>query len=156
MNICLQWIIFLSTLLISFFAFSEDNSNLQKSEGGRISIVFTDTNVYRRTLDSAPAIGSGMEDYSIEIGCMGRSDCLAKVKSTYALVSTKGRIVKSCKKPIYARITINPGSIAYGEENQTDVYDIDHTGKCVNHLGSSYKIEKSVFEILNTKAIFKW
>lgn len=143
---------------MSSFASSEESKTLQKGMAGYILIVFTDTNVYRRSLDSAPVIGSGKEDYSIKIGCLGRSDCIARIKSIYELISIKKQIVKSCKKPIYARVTINSGSIEYseGEKDEVDVYDIDYTGKCVNYLGVSYKIEESIFEILNAKAIREW
>lgn len=89
---------------------------------------------------------------------MGRSDCIAKIDSIHILISSKKNTVKSCEKTIYARIIINPDSTAYGEskKNEADIYDIDHTGKCVTHLGNSYKIKKSIFEILNNRPIQEW
>ncbi len=149
--------LFIATILYVSTLFAVENSP-QKSSGGQVSIVFTDTNVFRRSLDSAPIIGEGMEDYTVKIGCMGKSDCIAKIRLIYDLVSIKSRPVKSCKTPIYARVTLSPDSVGYGEsdKNEVEIYDIDHTGTCVTYQGNSYKIRKSIFYILNTKPINKW
>ena len=156
----------LNLKIISFYmatamcagALSAEENIPQKSAGGQVSIVFTDTNVFRRTLDSAPTIGAGMDDYAVKIGCMGQRDCVAKIQSIYDLISIKKHVVGSCKTPIYARVTLSPDSVGYGEsdKNEVEVYDIDYTGKCVNYRGSSYEIRKSIFKILNTKPISKW
>lgn len=137
--------------------FAEDSVQ-PKNAGGSVLIEYIDVTLMRRSLDSAPVIGSGAEDYSVKIGCMGKADCIAKIRSIYDLISIKKNTVASCKAPIYARVTITPDLVSYGEseKNESEVYDIDYTGKCVNYGGSSYEIKKSVFEILNTKPISSW
>jgi hypothetical protein len=149
---------FLIAALLFAGALCADDSFPKKSTGGQVYILFTDTALMRRTWGSAPPIGEGSEDYSVRIGCMGRSHCVAKIGLLFDLVSAKTKIVSSCKSPIYARITLIPESVGYGEsdKNEADIYDIDYTGKCVNHSGVSYEIKKTVFWILNTLPVTKW
>ncbi len=149
-------ILFVVLTLISTALFAVDD--IPKSSGGKVTVLFTDINVFRRTLDSAPKIGGGNEDFRVQIGCMGTADCIGKISKLYDLVTLDRKDVKSCRTPIYARIELEPDVFGYGEsnENEQDVYDIDFTGKCVTHQGRSYRIKKSLFEILNTVPVSEW
>lgn len=157
MKLYIGKVLFCVTMFIHAEVLYAQEKISKMNAGGNVSIVFTDTDIFRRTLDSAPAIGEGNEDCSVKIGCMGRADCLARIRLIYDLISTKKNFVSSCKTPIYARVTITP-DLGYGEseEKEAEIYDIDYTGTCVNHRNSSYEIKKSIFGILNTKPIKDW
>lgn len=148
---------FLQLLLLPAMLLAADYAP-PKSAGGEVLVLFTDTTVYRRTLDSAPKIGEGNEDYRVHIGCMGKADCIGKISRIYNLITRNKGEVASCKSPIYARVELKPDMISYGEsnENVVEAYNIDYTGKCVTHGGSSYRIDQSVFEIFNTVPIPAW
>lgn len=150
-NIVFVGLMFTSAVLLA----AED---ILKNSGGQVSVLFTDINVFRRSLDSAPKIGGGNEDFRVQIACMGTADCIGKISKLYDLVTLNRKNVASCKVPIYARIKLQPDMFGYGEsaDNVQEIYDIDFTGRCVTHRGRSYKIEKSIFEILNTLPVSAW
>ena len=89
---------------------------------------------------------------------MDRADCISKIRPIYSLISTKGKLVDSCSKPTYARITLSPDSAAYGEPagNESEVYDVDYTGACVTRGPDSYRIKRSIFGILDGRPIRGW
>ncbi|WP_040393462.1 hypothetical protein [Cellvibrio sp. BR] len=149
--------IFLFLIMFGSHALCQDEGT-RKVSSGYVQILYNDSSVLRRSLNSAPVIGEGNEDYSVKIGCMGKSDCVTKIRSIYGLLSTKKRNKKKCITPIYIKVSIAPDSVAFGESitDEIEVYEIDYTGKCVNYLGSSFKIEKSIYDILNEEPVKNW
>jgi hypothetical protein len=122
------------------------------SGGGRVLIAFNDRSVFRRTPDDAPEMGSGREDFRVQIACYDFSDCKARVPGLYSILATRKVNSHACARA-YARISIVGGD--FGSGTTSEIFDVDFAGTCVAFGGRHFKLRKSIFNILG-RPITHW
>lgn len=123
-----------------------------------IVIKYNDVNVFRRSLESAPIIGSGKEDHIVKINCLGEGDCENRIKSIYSLISNRKPASKKCELPVYASVRIFYEVSAYSEveKNREEIYKFDYSGDCLLFENKSYKLDRSIYHILTNNPLNKW
>jgi hypothetical protein len=113
--------------------------------GGKVLIAFNDRSVFRRTPEDAPEMGSGREDFRVQIACYDFSDCKARIPGLYAILATRHVSSQECARA-YARISVLGDD--YGSGETSEVFDVDFAGTCVVFGGRHFKLRKSIFNIL--------
>jgi hypothetical protein len=114
--------------------------------GGKVLISFNDRNVYRRTPEDAPAMGSGREDFAVHLACYDFSDCKARIPDLYSALAVRRLSSHPCARA-YARISVLGGDFGAGKTSEN--YEVDFAGTCIVFGGQHFKIRKSIFKILS-------
>lgn len=145
-------------LITSICCFSCSISPIEKDfiSGSHIEILYNNTDVFRRSLLSAPKIGEGDEEVKIKLNCEGENDCYLKIGKIHALFTNNIQKSTSCNKPIFVKVSIFSNMEKYGLENKLQVYEVDYTGSCLRHNNEYYLLSDSVFNILLKLPINKW
>lgn len=146
-------------VLCSFFCIDYCNAESikeSKSRGSEITILYNDVNIYRRSLDSAPKIGSGLEENIIKMRCDGGESCVNRIGKLYAVLSERSVKGAICDKPIYFRLDLYSDESKYGGNTSREVFDVDYSGKCLEYSGKVFSLNKSVFEVILGSPIPEW
>lgn len=124
---------------------------------GYVSVVFNDVRVYRRTIDSAPTIGSGDEEYKIHMDCDAIHDCKSKISGFYKMMEgSKVLSLERCPLPIYGRVYLYSKMSKYGEDDFSEQFDIDMSGRCVMKDGKVFETEDVILGTFLKKPISEW